>query len=170
MRLPLFIVMLAAPLIELALLIVVGQRIGLWWTLGIVIGTGILGVAVLMENGMSAPLRIHEAMQKGETPLAPMFEGALVVMAGVLLLTPGLIADAIGLLLLIPALRRAFSRWAVRHLFPLMDVDVEATYSENMERRKGGAARNGNVIEGEFERLDERTIDPGRRKDDGNQP
>lgn len=166
MRLPLFVLMLAAPLIELAVLITVGQRIGLWWTLGIVIATGGLGVAVLMDNGFSAPMRIHEAVQKGEAPLAPMFEGALVVVAGVLLLTPGLIADTVGLLLLIPPLRRFFSRWAVRHLFPLMDVEVRTSRSEHAYRRTDGFPRGGDVIEGEFERLDERTVDP-KKKGDG---
>ncbi|MEZ5851070.1 MAG: FxsA family protein [Hyphomicrobiaceae bacterium] len=166
MRLPLFLLVFATPLIELAVLIVVGQRIGLWWTLAIVIGTGVLGVAVLMENGVSAPLRIREAMGKGEAPLAPMLEGALVVMAGILLLTPGLIADAVGVLLLIPPLRRLFSRWAVRHLFPLMDVEVRTSHAQGTYRRRDDGPGGGDVIEGEFERLDERTIDPNRRKDD----
>ena len=177
MRLVAFLFLLAAPLLEIGLLIKVGQMIGIWWTLAIVVGTAILGLGVIMENGFTTPARIHEAMMKGDAPVAPMLEGGLVVAAGILLLTPGLIADALGVLLLLPPLRRLVARWLARGFFGAFSVEVKSGAGPRAEgngRRpspfdeprpgKGGA---GGVIEGEYQRIGERTVDPNRRSPNG---
>ena len=174
MRIALFVLLGVLPFVELALLIMVGSAIGFWWTLAIILGTGVLGIAVLMENGMSAPVRIQEAMLRGEPPVAPMFEAALVVTAGVLLVTPGLVADALGLMLLIPPLRRLLARWIA---VAFVGVAPEETAGRDRSGRPRPGMRpeaqqprepgSGPVIEGEFERLDERTVDPNRRRPNG---
>ena len=177
MRLVAFLFLLAAPLLEIGLLIKVGQMIGIWWTLAIVVGTAILGLGVIMENGFTTPARIHEAMMKGDAPVAPMVEGGLVVAAGVLLLTPGLIADALGALLLLPPLRRLAARWLAGGLFGTFTVEVGSGSGPRGEAgdrrrdpfdgprpRKDGA---GGVIEGEYQRIGERTVDPNRRSPNG---
>jgi UPF0716 protein FxsA len=103
MRLALLLLVAAVPLVELALLIRVGQTIGLWPILAIVVGTTLAGAAILRGRGLTVVTRVLDAIEEGSTPIAPAIDGFLLVAAGVLLITPGLIADAIGLLLLIPS-------------------------------------------------------------------
>lgn len=169
MRLIGILVLLAAPLLELGLLIKVGQIIGFWWTMAIIVGTGFLGVAVMMENGFSSPRKMQEAMARGEIPVGPMLDGAFVVLAAVLLLTPGLIADALGLLLLVPPIRRLVARGVGRGVFGTIQVRTAGMRpgradSDRREARPRGA---GPVIEGEYERLGERPVEPRQGKPNG---
>ena len=174
MRIGLLLALVALPLIEIGVLVKVGGWIGFWPTLGIVLLTALAGVAVLMEQGMTAALRVQQSIQDGEAPLVPMLEGALSFAAGVLLITPGLIADACGLLLLVPPLRRYAARTIGRWLLLLDPATVRPEPAGPFgDRRRGNGAgpphaeppQPGNggagpVIEGEFTRLGERTIDP----------
>lgn len=182
MRLAALLVLLSVPLLEIGVLVKVGQWLGLWWTLGLVLATAILGSAVIANQGFNAPFRMQEAVQRGETPIATMFDGALVWTAGFLLLTPGFISDCLGLILLLPPARRLLARWAAKQFFGMADFDVEIRTSrttqtgarprpsETAGQSDGRAAHNesedGPVIEGEFRRLDERTVDPDRRRTD----
>ena len=177
MRLGLIFFLLAVPMLEIGLLIKAGQWLGPWWLLALVIGTGFLGALVLTRQGFSAPLKIQEAMLRGEPPVAAMLDGALIATAGVLLFTPGLMADAIGLLLLIPPLRRLIARASGRWFFGFAVVDTPGqgprrSTADASTRTNSGpvperSAAGGPVIEGEFERIDERTLDPNRRKPGG---
>lgn len=175
MRIGVLLLLVALPLIEIGVLVKVGGWLGFWPTLAIVLLTAALGIAVLMENGVNAALRVQQSMLEGEAPLLPMLEGALSFVAGVLLVTPGLIADTFGLLLLVPPLRRMAARAVGRWLLLLDPATVQPeaaqprrdgreqrdTRSEPRQPDNGGA---GPVIEGEFTRLDERTIDPEKRR------
>ena len=161
------LLLIAWPLIEIAVLIKAGNFLGFWLTLAIVVVTGLLGTSVLMRQGLAATFKVQDAMLRGETPLAPMMEGALVATAGVLLITPGLCADMVGLLLLIPPLRQLLARIVLRRTLGMTEVpggtrpDTAAQGQDGPRPRPQGD-RNGPVIEGEFERLDERTVDPKR--------
>lgn len=161
------LLLVAWPLIEIAVLIKAGNALGFWLTLAIVVVTGVLGVSVLMRQGLTATFKVQDAMLRGETPLSPMMEGALVATAGVLLITPGLCADMVGLVLLVPPLRRWLARVVLKRMLGLTDVP-NAGRGDDAERRPHGqrtraqAEGGGPVIEGEFERLDERTVDPKR--------
>lgn len=173
MRLVSLLLILGAPLLEIGLLIKVGQVIGFWWTMAIVVGTGVLGTAVLMENGLSAASKMQESMQRGEPPVGPMFDSAMTALGAMLLISPGLIADCLGGLLLIPPLRRLLSRVIARSFFGNVTVDVRTTHTTQTASRPfpGSPTRDeqsgpGPVIEGEYERLEEHTFDPNRRKQD----
>jgi UPF0716 protein FxsA len=164
------LMLIAWPLIEIAVLIKTGVWLGFWWTLGIVIATAILGGAVLMQYGLSAALKVQEAMLAGEPPLASMMDGALVATAGILLITPGLCADAVGLLLLLPPLRQLIARILLQRILGLGEVRFETDVrrktrgaAPGAERANEADTREGPVIDAEFERLDERTVDPARR-------
>lgn len=177
MRIGVLLLLVALPLIEIGVLVKVGGWIGFWPTLAVVLLTAALGIAVLMEHGVNAALRVQRSMLEGEAPLLPMLEGALSFAAGVLLITPGLIADALGLMLLVPPLRRWAARAAGRWLLLLDPATVQPEAagarhddqgpreprSEPRQPDNGGA---GPVIEGEFTRLGERTIDPENRRPD----
>lgn len=165
MRLALFALLTVLPLLEIALLVMFGQWAGVWLTLAVVIGTAVLGVGVLQRQGLTMMLRTQEAMMRGEPPVGAMMDGAMTVMAGILLIMPGLITDTIGFLLLIPPVRHFLAGRLAAGMFGVGDIDVEVYENERGQERRTahrspGVENGGPVIEGDFERLDERTVDP----------
>lgn len=178
MYLGLLLIFIAIPLLEIALLVKVGQWLGFWGTLLIVIATGILGSVVLHHQGFAVFRRAGEALQRGAAPIAPVVDGFFLLIAGALLIAPGLITDALGLVLLIPAVRRRIAVFAVKKVMrggvfrqehgwqQYRRPPRDATYRQGDGARHPGAAPDseGPVIDGEFQRLDERTVDPNKRK------
>lgn len=173
MRLALLALLTVLPLAEIAVLVKFGQWAGVWVTLAVVIGTAVVGVGILQRQGLAMMLRTQEAVMRGEPPVGAMLEGGMMVMAGTLLIMPGLITDALGLILLVPPARHFLARRLAAGMFGGADIDVEI-YEERHRRDPrstgnggSGADGGGPVIEGDFERLDERTVDPrkGRPND-----
>jgi UPF0716 protein FxsA len=169
----LLILLIAVPLLEIAVLIKVGSWIGFWPAFGIVIGTFILGASILARSGLASALRVQEALVKGEPPMAAMLDGALLAVAGIMLATPGFISDCLGLALLVPPVRRALAAWMLGRMHVAVDVRVareqfgRAAAGPDDLRDGPGSPReagSGPVIEGEFERLEERTVPPGKRR------
>ena len=103
----LFLAFLAVPLIEIALFIQVGGAIGLWPTLGIVILTAILGTWLVRTQGALAMGNLRQSFSQLEDPSEPLAHGAMILVAGALLLTPGFFTDALGFALLTPPIRKA---------------------------------------------------------------
>lgn len=169
MRLALLIFLIALPIIEIGLLIKLGTVIGVWLTFALVIGTAILGGGLIVQNGFNSAVRVQESMAKGEVPLNPMMDSALVVTAGVLLITPGPIADCIGLLLLIPPVRRMLVGKMAGGLFGFTGAGTEEVRTETREEaaRAARPQSDGPIIEGEFQRIGERPINgaPPRPED-----
>jgi UPF0716 protein FxsA len=151
--------LLALPLLEIALLIRAGQKLGLWPVMAIIVGTGILGIAVLVRQRFAVVSGVMNAVNEGKPPLAPVLNGAFMVLAGGLLFSPGLLCDAAGLLLLIPPIRHLVAQWTVNRLLDDAEVHV-ATYGEG--RLTPGEREGGPIIDGEFERLGERRTDADR--------
>jgi UPF0716 protein FxsA len=152
---PIFLMLLGVPLVEIALFVLVGQAIGLWPTLALVVLAAVTGMFLVRVNGLQALMRMRASVEAGEDPVGPLAHGALVVLAGVLLILPGFFTDALGLLLLIPPLRTALiARVGAR-------VRVRAaTRSSPYGPRRASA----HTIEGDFERIDDDTPSgpPGR--------
>lgn len=107
----LFFLFLAVPLIEIALFIQVGGLIGLWPTLGIVVLTAILGTWLVRSQGMSELNRLRSSFQDLRDPTEPLAHGAMILISGALLLTPGFFTDSVGFALLVPSVRRAILRY-----------------------------------------------------------
>jgi len=97
-------------LTELWLIIQVGGRLGVGVTIAIVLATGLLGVTLLRRQGFKLIGQVQERLRSGEIPALEVFEGVALLIGGVLLLTPGFLTDAMGLLLLLPPLRRTLLR------------------------------------------------------------
>ena len=147
-----------------------------------IVGTAILGVSVLQRQGFAVMMRAMEAMKNGKPPIGPVVDGAFFMLAGLLLIAPGIITDAVGLTLLVPPLRHRFAAWSVRKALKAGKVHVDV-FSQSSKRRAtnpdtgqysaSGSSQTysdpqahpteGPVIDGEFERLDERTVEPNRR-------
>lgn len=103
----LFLAFLAVPMIEIALFIQVGGAIGLWPTLGIVVLTAVLGSLLVRAQGLLALNNLRASFSRLEDPSEPLAHGAMILVSGVLLLTPGFFTDSIGFALLIPKVRSA---------------------------------------------------------------
>ena len=117
----LFLLFTLIPIIELMILIDLGTSIGLAPTLGVVILTGALGAWAARTQGFYALSRIQAEMAAGRLPGAEMVEGAMVLVGGVLLLTPGLLTDAAGFALMVPAVRAAARGWLMRKFEKMID-------------------------------------------------
>jgi UPF0716 protein FxsA len=111
MCLKLFVAFVVVPLVEVVLLIELGQRIGFWPTVAIQVATGLVGASLAREQGLAIWARIQKELAAGKMPAAQLVDGLLVLGAGLVLLTPGLLTDAVGLLLLFPWTRRRFNQW-----------------------------------------------------------
>lgn len=99
------------PIIELALLIQIGQYIGVGYTLGLVIVTGIVGAYLAKLQGLLTLRRIQEDINQGRMPADRLFDGVLILCSGILLVTPGVITDLVGLMGLVPFTRDLFKKW-----------------------------------------------------------
>ena len=101
----LFLLFVLVPLIELVLLIEVGQRIGALSTIGLVVATGAIGAALARAQGLKAFMTMQEEVARGEAPQASIVNGVAVLVGGLLLLTPGILTDLLGFALLVPVTR-----------------------------------------------------------------
>ena len=110
MRLLLVLIFIVVPIAELALLIQVGQTIGVWWTIALLIADSILGSLLMRSQGRVAWRRFNVALQAGRPPAREVLDAVLVIFGGALLLTPGFLSDILGLLLLIPPTRAVVRR------------------------------------------------------------
>ena len=108
----LLLAFIAVPLIEIGLFIKVGGWLTLWPTLGIVLATGMIGTLLVRQQGLKVLGELRNSMSQMRDPLSPLAHGALIVLAGVLLLTPGFFTDAIGFLLLVPPVRQTIITFA----------------------------------------------------------
>ena len=103
----LFLAFLAVPLIEIALFIQIGGAIGLWPTLAIVVLTAVLGTWLVRSQGAMALGQLRGSFSRLDDPTEPLAHGAMILVAGALLLTPGFFTDAVGFALLMPPVRSA---------------------------------------------------------------
>ncbi|MSR22349.1 MAG: FxsA family protein [Gemmatimonadetes bacterium] len=99
------------PVLELVILIRIGQEIGVWPTIGLVVGTGLLGVLLARREGVRVLRAIQLELSAGRLPTEALLEGAAVLLGGALLVMPGILTDLAGLVLLLPTTRRLFSAW-----------------------------------------------------------
>ncbi len=111
MLLGLFFLFTLVPLLELYLLIRLGTYIGAVDTIAVVIGTGLVGGLLAKSQGLAVLDRMRAELNQGRLPAESLFDGLLILIAGAMLITPGLLTDGLGLLLLIPWSRQAFKSW-----------------------------------------------------------
>jgi UPF0716 protein FxsA len=120
----LLLIFILVPIIEIGLFIQVGGWIGLWPTLAIVVGMALLGSWLLRNQGLRAIGDLQRSAQEFRDPTGPIAHGALIMFAGLLLLTPGFFTDIIGLLLLVPAVRTMAIQVLVRRMVTVSGADI----------------------------------------------
>lgn len=150
----LFLLFVAVPIIEIALFIQVGGFLGLWPTLAIVIATAMAGTLLMRTQGAATAQSLQSSLSEGRNPMDPIANGAFIIVAGVLLLTPGFFTDAFGLALLIPPVRHAIIR--------LIATKLRDGASAHMSSGFQQTTASETVVEGDFEVVDE---EPTERHD-----
>ncbi|MGH9227226.1 MAG: FxsA family protein [Acidimicrobiales bacterium] len=116
MVLLLALLFLVAPLVELAVIVQVAGTVGVLNTIGLLIGVSIVGGWLARREGLVTLRRIQVALARGEIPNREVADGALILMAGALMIAPGFISDGVALLLLFPPSRAVFRRVLTRSL------------------------------------------------------
>lgn len=112
----LFLLFVVVPAVELVLLVEIGQNIGTLPTLGLIIATGLAGSALARSQGLSVWRKFQARLAEGRMPGDEIVDGLIILVAGALLLTPGVLTDVVGLAGLIPVTRRALRKPIKEHL------------------------------------------------------
>ena len=139
-----FIAFVTVPIIEIAIFIEVGGYIGFWPTIGIIILTAMIGSGLLRYQGLATLSKAQASLEQNRFPVEEVFDGLCLLVAGVLLLTPGFFTDAVGLFLFVPVFRGFFRGLLARALAAGGRVEI---HSAGFPPGEGP----GTVIDGEFE-------------------
>jgi UPF0716 protein FxsA len=139
-----FVVM---PLVEIYVLIQVGQVIGPWWTILLLVADSFLGGWLIKHEGRRAWLALTTALNSGRMPAKELADGALILIGGTLMLSPGFVTDALGILLILP-----FTRPVARRLLTQVvskRLVVVGTPSRQRPRPGPDGPTDGPVVQGE---------------------
>lgn len=158
MPLILLLIIVGVPILELMLLIEVGKYIGAIYTVGLVIVTAAIGITLVRMQGYAALTRAQASLDENRLPVGEAVDGVFLLFAGGLLLFPGFITDAIGLLLLIPIVRRGLGLAIWRALA------ARGVIRWSVNGREGEMRPDEGVIDGEFEDLTNRPKDPDEKQ------
>jgi UPF0716 protein FxsA len=135
----LVLLFIAVPIVEIYVIIQVGQAIGALWTIALLVADSIIGSMLMRSQGRTAWRRFNEAIAAGRIPGREVVDGALVIFGGALLLTPGFVTDIFGAAFLLPPTRAVIRRLLVRRFAGRFTIsrpprprgyDVDGTASE----------------------------------------
>ena len=140
---PIFILFLVVPLVEIYLLLEVGSRIGALWTIFLIVLTAFVGARLVRLQGIATWHRFQTSLSQNELPALALVEGLCLLVAGALLLTPGFFTDAVGFAGLIPGIRRALIHRLLRRGIVKATANAPGTQTEN------------DSIDGNFKRIDD---------------
>jgi len=149
------LILIVLPFVEIALLILVGQWIGLWPTLGLLVLSAFVGMAVIRRQGLSMFSRMFDTMGRGGLGVASLVDSYAVILAGCLLIIPGFATDALGLVLLIPPVRRSM----LRAVLPGFSGRPRAQPAAGEASRDTTGKRGPVIIEGTYRRIDDDETD-----------
>lgn len=152
---PLIIIFFIISIAEVYAFIVVGSEIGAFKTLLLCILTAIIGGGIVRFQGLETLMKAQQALMGGKMPLNEIFNGFCIVIAGVLLLTPGFVTDSIGFLLLFPPFRAFLQQYLLKN--PRFHANIYQKQQSNDESI---------IIEGEYERVDKKPTPLEQNKKD----
>jgi UPF0716 protein FxsA len=188
----LFLLFIALPIAEIAVFIEAGRLIGVIPTILLTIGSAFAGSVLMRVQGFSALNRFAQSVEKGEMPLTPVVDGIGILAAGILLITPGLLTDVLGLLLFIPPVRRGLGRWVIKRAMASGAVHIRgfggprdfgggtrpgpgpgrgpAPKSGPAPQGGKGFKRSSDVVDSEFETIEPRPGKPDAGAPDAGEP
>jgi UPF0716 protein FxsA len=161
----LFLFFVIVPIIEITVLMHVGQWLGAWPTIAIVILSAWLGAKYVRQQGLATLQSVQVKMAQGEMPSGEIITGVMLLIAGVLLVTPGFVTDIFGLSLLVPAMRSGLIKAVQQHLVvgqrapsntSFYSSEQDAVNNSSTAESVNSVAKDhkGETLEGEFERKD----------------
>lgn len=144
----LFALFIIVPIIEITVLMQVGALIGAWPTVAIVIVSAWLGAKYVRQQGLATLQSVQTKMAKGEMPSSEIVTGLMLLVAGVLLVTPGFVTDIFGLLLLVPTVRQALASSVQKHI----KTSQGSTFGANVHFHSSASTQeNGHVYENDVD-------------------
>ena len=158
-----FAAFVGVPILEIALFIEIGGAIGFWKTIGVVVLTALIGTALLQQQGLATLRKAQASLAENRFPMDEVFDGLCLIFAGALLLTPGFLTDAVGLLMFVPPFRAVLRRGLGRLLAARGHVEV---YGAGFSARPD----TGSVINGDFKDITPYTDDPEKPTPDKRLP
>ncbi len=141
--LKLLLIFIFVPLLELVIIIEMASRVGLGWTVLSLLAVSAAGAALARSQGRGAFSRIRRDVREGVMPADPLIDGALVLAGALLLLTPGYLTDAAGLLILLPPVRRPLRSLVRRNIRTTVEKRVAGIYRAGAFGGGAGAGRSG---------------------------
>jgi UPF0716 protein FxsA len=123
----LLLIFIVVPIAELYVIYLVGDAIGIWWTLGLLAADSVLGTLLLRSQGRAAWRRFSEALAVGRMPHREVQDGVAVIFGGAFLITPGFLTDILGVILLLPPTRALVIRFGGREVARRMTKRVRVT-------------------------------------------
>ncbi|CAK1733335.1 FxsA family protein [Vibrio crassostreae] len=162
----LLLLFIFVPIIEIGLFIQVGGFLGLWPTIALVLITAFVGASLVRSQGIQTLMSVQGRLQQGEMPAQQILEGVMLAVAGVLLLTPGFMTDALGMLVLLPAPRamiakKMMEKMVVSNMSGGFHAGGQAGFGQSpfgqdpFNRDPSNQSKDGNTFEGEFEKKDD---------------
>ncbi len=164
----LFVLFIIIPVIEIAVIMQVGNLLGIWPTVAIVILSAWLGAKYVRQQGLATMQNVQMKMAQGEMPSNEIVTGLMLLVAGVLLVTPGFVTDILGLSLLIPSVRTAIAMHVQKHI-KVNQFGAGAAFTQSgagnvyqheaqeqsfTQDNKPLSHHNAETLEGEFQRKD----------------
>lgn len=153
-----FLIFIVIPLIEIFLFAEVGDAIGGWNTVALVIITAVVGAWCVRTQGLSTLLAAQQKLHRGQIPAQEAASGIAIVLAGVLLIVPGFLTDFIGFMLLVPPIREML--WG---FFKFQNIIYTSSMRATQQDKPRGYADEEDIIDGDFEVLDEKDEIPHKK-------
>jgi len=146
----LFVMFVVVPLLELYVLIQVGQVIGAWWTILLLVLDSILGTWLIRREGGRALAALRTALETGRMPARELADGGLLLIGGTLMLSPGFVTDIFGILLILPFTRPVFRRVLTRVVAARLIVTATGPSAQRgPDAQRPGPGSEGPVVRGE---------------------
>ena len=145
----LFLLFIVIPIVEIVLFIKIGSLLGLWLTILVVVLTAIVGTNLVKSQGLNAIKQVQSSFLQGQDIARSLINGTLILIAGVLLLTPGFFTDFIGITFLIPMTRNMWISYGIKHFPGFVFIN-----SNNNSKNNPHFKEKNDVIDGEYTDLD----------------
>jgi len=151
----LFLIFTGVSLLEIFVLVKVGGFLGVWPTISLVIITALIGSALVRSQGLQLVQKLQQRMAAGEMPGQQLVEGIMLIITGVLLVTPGFVTDISGLLLLQPTIRANIAKVILANVKFAPQGSMGGFTSQGFTNQQ---ANDDSIIEGEFEHREEKKL------------
>ena len=145
----LFLLFIVIPIVEIVLFIKIGSLLGLWLTILVVVLTAIVGTNLVKSQGLNAIKQVQSSFLQGQNIARSLINGTLILIAGVLLLTPGFFTDFIGITFLIPVTRNMWISYGIKHFPGFVFIN-----SNNNSKNNPHFKEKNDVIDGDYTDLD----------------